>query len=421
MTLLNITKKTTFILALISIAACTSIDSTPFQKFNASLVELDKGATSTLDITIPMSESRYRKELESDVSQGNDELLNQLAVVTKADDPFYISQPPVFLKAKKFKLGISKTNLVWLEYSELLLKLSSNELVDEKEFAKLSTELNANAFDAIQSFNDDPSEVSAENTALFSTLAIDGAQEYIKKQQKDKLIKAVKENQASIENYVSHMQAAIVTMAQSSTQEHSEKQQDFNRELILLIAGNTNGKNKAKIQKVMTDMIEVKTVHSEQMASLHALHTAYGKIPAAHKALETNLDETDTSLAGITGLLEKSVQLHASYQTTAKVNKAELVQAKADAANGEATAAEFRYQQAELKASQAQFEYVLAQNESNEEPDNNEKKKDAEAKKKIADDLRVEADLLKESATALRASATGVQESANEVKNSISQ
>jgi hypothetical protein len=407
--------------ALFLMVGCASIDPQPFEKFNASLVELDKGATSSLDVTIPMSEKRYRIDLVNEIMNEKDDLLNDLSVEEKVTDPFYVSDSPLFLLAQRFKLGISKTNMVWLEYSKLLVQLSSKELVDENEFVELSTKLNEYALDAIQTFKDDPSNTSAENSALFSEVAVGFAREFIKTKTKEKLTKSITENQGSIESYVSSMQVAIVSMAQISTHEYSEKQQELKRDFISLVFDNVDGKKDVKVQKAITDMVEVKRMHSSQMTSLQALHAAYGRIPEAHKALAKRLKSSDESIAAISALLEKGIQMHASYEAKAKVNKAELVQAKADAANSQAAATEFKYQQAELKASQAQFDYTLAQNELNLDPDNAEKKQDVEDKKAKADELRLEADKLKESAVALRAAATAIQESANEVKSSITE
>ena len=405
--------------ALSFMIGCASIDPKPFEKFNASLVEIDKGAMSSLDVTIPMAESRFRKELVNEIMQGKNNLLSQLSIIQKDTDPFYVSDPPVFLLAQRFKQGISQTNMVWLDYSKLLVQLSSKELVDENEFAQMSTDLNAHALDAIQAFNDDHSDASAENAALFSEVAVGLAREFIKTKTKEKLTESIMENQRSIESYVALMQSAIVSMAQNSAQEHSEQQQDLQREFISLVLNNADGKKDAKIQKALSDLIEVKRTHSAQMASLQALHVAYGRIPEAHKALAERLKKTDASIAAISALLEKGVQMHATYEAKAKLNKVELVQAKADAASSQATVVEFKYQQAELKASQAQFDYTLAQNALNADPDSEEKKKEVKDKKAVADELRLEADKLKESAVALRAAATAIQESANEVKSSI--
>ncbi|WP_043229914.1 hypothetical protein [Pseudomonas sp. CF161] len=413
------TRNIVFMVVFPLLAGCPSIDTKPFEQFNTSLTELDKGATSSLDVSIPLAEGRYRKEVENQLKQGNDEMLQELYILTEAEDPFSISKPPVFIKAKKFKLGISKANMAWLEYSNLLLQLSSKTLVDDAKFSKLSEDLNKNSFDAVQSLNDDPSDISAKNTALFSELAIVAAKEYIRTKQKNKLMDTLTNNQNSISSYVKQMQSAIVTMAQISTQEHSEKQQNLTRDLVGLVSSNENSKNDAEMQKIIGDMIDQKTTHSNQMEFLHGLHTAYGKIPDAHEALATRLAKSDSSIAAINDLLEKGIQLHSSYEAKAKINKAELVQAKANAASSEATTAEIIYQQSKLKYTKAQFEYILAQNNSDAVPDNQIKKKDAEEKKKIAENLKIETDVLKESAESLRAAATAVQESANEVKKSI--
>lgn len=410
------------IVAFALLAGCASIDTKPFEQFNSSLIELNKGATSSLDAIIPLSEERYIKEVESELKQGSNNLLKQLYINPNDDNsnPFLVSDPPDFLRANKYKLGVSKANLAWVDYSKLLLELSSNKFVDDgKKFKALATELDVNALDAVQSFKDKPSDTTAKNTALFSNSFITGAEEYIKTKQKQKLIEALSNNQDHIGAYVKHIQKAISELAENSNQEHEKKQENLGRNVISLVTSNENGKNDAKIQKTLRDMIAIKTAHLNQIGSLQALHIAYGRIPAAHEALGTRLSKSDSSIAAINDLLEKGIQLHSSYEATAKVNKAELVQARADAASSKATTAETIYQHAQLKHTEAQFEYTEAQNVLKTDPSNDTKKKDAEDKKKIADELELEADTLKESSEALRAAATAIKESANEVKKSI--
>ena len=396
---------------------CTPIDTKPFEQFNSSLTELNKGATSSLDVSIPLAEGRYRSEVETELKQGNTMLLQELLIFAGDKDPFAISKPPTFIRAKSFKLGISKANLAWLEYSSLLLQLSSKDLVSEEKFSKLSDDLNGNAFDAVQSLNNEAGNRSAENTALFSELAIATTKEYLRIKQRNKLLEAITQNQTSVRFYVGHMQSAIVTMAQLSTQEHSTKQHSLATDLVSSVKSNKNGQNDPQIHKIIGEMIDLKTIHSDQMESLYGLHAAYGKIPDAHEALATRLADPDASLAAINDLLEAGIQLYSSYDSKAKINKAELIQAKADAANSEATVAEISYQQAKLKYTQAQFEYVLARNTSDADPNNDNNKNIVEEKKKIAEELKIQSDALRESSESLRAAATAVQESAGEVKN----
>lgn len=415
MILFKATKKSLCLGLLALNIGCASLDIQPFEEFHASLEELDRGVVSTLDVTIPLAEARYRKELTEDLAQGNTELLRQLFISPDTKDPFYISEPPSFVKANNFKLGIAKTNLAWLQYTGLLVKLSAQELADEEEFADLSVQLNNNAFYALQALDGELSESSYKDIALFSELSMVLAREYVKTSQKKKLVEAINSNQSSIAGYVKKMQAAIVTMAQFSTQEYSEKQADLSRKLIGL-AGEGGS---IEVDSVAGEMIAVKREHAEQMLLLQNLHAVYGKIPEAHAALAKRLVKPEASLAAITDLLERGTLLYAAYDVKAKVNKTGLVQAKADAASSQAAAAELRSRQARLKASQAQFEYTLAQNVANEDPENATKKKDAENKKKIAEELRLNADKLEIAALELRASALALQESANEVQNSI--
>lgn len=404
------------------LASCASIDTKPFNQFNSSLIELNKGATSSLDVTIPLTEERYRKDLKSELKQGTYKLLDQLDIAAPNENdlnPFLVSKPPAFLTTKKFKLGISKVNLAWLEYSKLLLELSSNELIDDKKFLKLATELNVNARDAVLSLKDKPSDTTAEDIGFFSNLLITGAEQRINENRKKKLIEALTNNQDSVAAYVKHIQEAIYTMAENSNQGLSKKQENLGDNLISLVNSNENSNNEAKIDKTIDDMIDTKATHLNQTETLEALYIAYGRIPAAHEALATRLSKSDSSIAAINDLLEKGIQLHSSYEAAAKVNKAELVQAKADAASSKATAAEIMYQQAQFKHTQAQLEYTQAQDALNTDSSNETKKKDAENKKKIADELELKADTLKESSQALRAASTAIKESASELIDSI--
>lgn len=412
------------IVAFALLVGCASIDTKPFEQFNSSLIELNEGAASSLNAIIPSSEERYIKEVESKLKQGSTDLLYQLLIEAIDDnsDPFFVSEHPDFLRANKIKSGVLKANLAWVDYSRLLLELSSNKFVDDdgsKKFTNLATELNVNAFDAVQSFKDKPSDTSAKNTALLSNSFITAAENYINKKQKQELIEALTNTQDSISAYVKDTQEAIKLLAKKSTDERVKKQENLSRDVVSLVTSNENGKNDVKIQKTLRDMIAIKTAHSNQIGSLQALHTAYGRIPAAHEALATRLSKSDSSIAAINDLLEKGVQLHSSYEATAKVNKVELVQDKAKDASSTATRAENIYQNAQIKYMEAKIEHILAQIALENDSSNDTKKKEAEDKKKIADELKLEADTLKESAEALRAAATAIQESANEVKNSI--
>jgi len=51
-----------FVVVSALLVGCTTIDTKPFEQFNSSLTELNKGAISSLDVTIPLAEGRYRKK-----------------------------------------------------------------------------------------------------------------------------------------------------------------------------------------------------------------------------------------------------------------------------------------------------------------------------------------------------------------------
>ena len=400
------------------VTGCSSIDSKPFEKFSESLTELDKGATASLNVTIPMTESRFRNQLVSNLRAGKSDVHKLLTVQIDPStnkDPFYISPGPLFIETERFKQGIDKSNQVWVDYAKLLVMLSSEELSNPNDFEAMSTDLNAHSMNAIRALNDDPSKVSAKNSAIFSTIAITAAKAFIDDKQKDTLAKAITGNQTAIERYADQMKSSIITIAQYSTQEFTEVQQVESRKLLTLI----KGKDAAKTQKSVSKLIDNKQQHAQQMRSLNALYIAYSKIPEAHKSLSNSLSNGETSLVAINSLLEKGVAMHTSYKTKLAHNKAELIQAKADAADAVASAGELKYQQAVLVYSLAQLDYTEALTESSNSPNDQGKKDHANKLKEQAEKLKVEANKLGEQAGALRIAATSVQDSANNIKNTI--
>lgn len=396
-------------------AGCSSIDSKPFEKFSVSLTELDKGATASLNISIPLTESRFRNELVSDLRAGRSEAYQLITVQVDAFDPFYISPGPLFIEAERFKAGIQKSNQVWIDYASLLVMLSSEKLSDPADFEKMSTDLNNHSMNAIRAFKTDPSEVSAKNAAIFSTIAVTAAKEFIDNKKKETLTKVLVDNQTAIDSFAEQMKSATIIMAQYSTQEHTELQQVESRNLLTLLVGT----DEVKIQKSVSKLIEIKQRHAQQMLSLNTLYIAYSKIPEAHKALSNSLSESDTSLAAINSLFEKGVAMHTSYESKLTQNKAELIQAKSDAADALASAAELKYQQAVLVSSQAQLDYTRAIADSSNSPNDQGKKDLASNLKEQAGKLKEDADKLKEQAEALRIAANSVQDSANIIKNTI--
>jgi hypothetical protein len=407
----------TFILMIsISVVGCSSIPVEPFEKFSNSIKALEQGSNKALVEIIPMSEVRFKRDLISDIEEKRLESISKLIIDIDAEDPFKVPTVPLFLKAEQFKISVSRVNQVWVAYSNLLLQLASPDLISEEEFKQMSTDLNANALSAIGAIKSSSDDGDAKNAALFSEIGMSLAKNYLENKRESELAQILRENQVNVDEFVSAMHSAIITMMQFSAQEFTSKQASLSRTLISDISSNTGNKNDNKIDKAIDSLIDLNRDYLNQVSTLQSLTNAYSKISTAHASLSTIVDSSNLSLKSISELMEAGSKMHTSYEQKLAVNKASMVQAQADTAAAEANLLELKSQEAVLAASTAKFEYTKSLVAVKNNPGDNGLKAASDALKIKAEELQLKANDLVAQALEIRTAANTVIEKAKALK-----
>jgi hypothetical protein len=394
---------------LLTVAGCSSIPQAPFETFNESLISLNQGTERAIAGLLPLSEERFKRELKSQLAKKQKTHLLALRIRAGAG-PFDIKLSPIFFKTQQFGFGVNQVTSVMVDYSGLLLELSSPELISKEKFDSLSKDLNAKAINALKTIDTSPSQKAGENIALFSTAAGEAAKAFLEAKRKKNLLIVLSNNQKAIDEYANRMKKAVEIIAEAY---HNEYQANF--KIISKKITDPNTRDSA-IEEVIT----LNRDHVENVKTLKELHDAFGQIPLAHNSLIKVVQNSNESLDGIIAVLESGKRFKESYEQALAANKISSIQGKADVAAAQADAAEAEAEAAALQADivkmQAETARIEAENSNPKDPEKTAKADKLEAKATALADI---AETKKMQAETLRESSNAVQESAGDIKKRI--
>jgi hypothetical protein len=203
-------------------------------------------------------------------------------------------QPPLFVQVARFREGVYRLNSTLVNYAGLLAQLASPDLVKPETFQQLATDLNGNLKTAVQALG-----VQAQpnkEIAIFSTLAIGSFRAYLQSNQRSSLLKALQDNQATIE-YTAELGASAVRITAVAIRNEYD----------------TASKDLAQ-RKAFKKLVELDDTFIKEITCLRTLHQSYQALPAAHRELATGLAEPQRGLPMIRELYENGRDLYRLYQ-----------------------------------------------------------------------------------------------------------
>ncbi len=406
--------RTMLVIAALFVAGCGNVPVEPFQAFSQSLTELSEGSDKALADLVPLSERRFKRELLEELEGGGPEdgeesLLESLQITMDANSPFAVKKAPLFLKTEQFKLGVNQVTGSLRTYAQLLLQLADPDLLSQKTFDDLATNLNANAFQALSAMNTDPSASAQRDVALFSQLAVGATEAYLKSKRKSDLIDILEKNQPAVAHFAEHMQRAVYIMAQATVNEYVATYPVLARKALI----------KNTRIKAIDEWIALDRNHIRQIKTLQALHEAYGRIPAAHAELTKVVAEPQEGLSTIISVMETGKRLQAGYDQALAANKADAAQAQADKASAQADALQAEADAAALRAGAAHIAAIQARVQADDDPDNEDKQRAAQELEEVANELNRNAEKKKARAQEMRKAAVGMQQRVDEIRKGL--
>jgi hypothetical protein len=396
-------------------AGCGAVKPAAFQAFSQSVQQLREGTDKALEVNQSMASNRFMLEAIRTTTAGDSSKVEQLRLPIDRTKPFSWTgdKAPLFLKAEQFRDGANRAMNVLASYAELLVRLSSPELLPQDTFDKMASDLNANAFDAALAITGKPPD--SAGVAIFSTIAVQVAREYLESKRRSKLVEALTANQPTIETFSQHMRRGVETAATHAAQEYDEASQELFRKMVTSTGPAPEGDRRAAIQA----LIDLDRKYIQQLSTFQSLYTAFGQVTNAHAELIKAASNPELSLSSIVTLLEEGKRLEGIYDKSLSVNRVKTAQAIADKAAAQADALEAEAESAQLRADRAQAELVKAKAEAQADPsDSNKQVRFTELQKK-AEQLKEEAEKKKKKALEARESADTAQKEASEIKKQL--
>ena len=298
-------------LAILGIAGCASISPAPFAAFTTSIQQLRDGADASLSVVHERTRDRYIAEAaEGDLAKVQALLLKQ-----PPGDPFgWASEnPPLFLKAARFREGVYRLNSVLLGYAGLLGQLASPELVSSEKFEQLAKDLNGNLRNAVQTL--DVSSPPNKEIAIFSTLATTAFRVYLQNKQRTSLLEALSSNQPAIQNVAELGASAVRLTAAALRHEY-----DLSSVKLANVVAKPTVSNSQK-QTAIRDLVELDEKFIKEMSMLRILHQSYVAVPAAHLELAAGVADPKLGLPMVIELLENGRELFRLYEELSKDDK----------------------------------------------------------------------------------------------------
>jgi hypothetical protein len=296
---------------IMGMAGCASISPAPFTAFTTSVQQLREGADASLSVVHERTRDRYIAEAaEGDVTKVQALLLTQ-----PPGDPFGWSSanPPLFLKAARFREGVYRLNSVLVSYAGLLGQLASPELVSSEKFEQLAKDLNGNLRNAVQALG--VSSPPNKEIAIFSTLATTAFRLYLQNKQRTSLLEALNSNQSAVQNAAELGASAVRLTAAALRHEY-----DLGSANLANLVAKPNVSSSQK-QAAVRDLVELDENFMKEMAVLRILHQSYGVVPAAHLELARGVADPKLGLPTVIELLENGRNLLRLYEELSKDDK----------------------------------------------------------------------------------------------------
>lgn len=401
--------------AFLFLAGCASVKPAPFQEFSQSIQTLKEGSDKALEANETKSSDRFMREALSTVAAGNPEKVEKLRFEVKPNDPFSLNpgNMPLFMQAKQFRDAVRSSISVVEGYADLLVRLSSPELLPLETFDKMASDLNVNAYDAVSSLTDkipDPQQV-----AIFSTVAVKITREYLESKRRGKLVEAVTSNQANIDAFSQHMREGVRIAATHSAHEYGEESQELIRKLIT----DTGPAPESDCRGAIEGLIKLDEKYLAHLSVLKSLYNAFEKLPSAHAELANAAANPDVSISTIIGLVEDGKHLKEVYDKSLAVNKVKAARAIADRAVAVADKLDTEAEMAQKIAVSAQAEADKAKSEADAAPSDPAKQERASKLQDRAKRMKEVAENKKKKAAEARTSADEAQKQADEIEKTM--
>ncbi len=271
------------LLALALLAGCPAIDPKPFQQFSRSVQEIHTGADQVLGADYELARERMLRRMKVDLRAALKQVtIEQVQGAGGTIDVYRwkLGEEPLAMAVRRYRRAVNEFNGVLVTYAAQLASLAGPDVLSEEDLADMASRLTANANEAAASLK---LQVDQDKLAIFSTVAADAFQQYVASRQRGHLGKALRENQAWVEEMSRLGREAAKNLALLLWQEFLILQGEMKAEIAGapdVAARQPLFQKKAALDEQFVDLLE----------ALKTLDDAYATLPAAHAELAKTLE-----------------------------------------------------------------------------------------------------------------------------------
>ena len=289
-------------------ASCTSVNPAPFEKFSTAVQQLQKGADESFATGAAWSETGYVAQVAADNTfQFNSLLLSRAGNTYTAQ-----AQQPLYLEIRQARSALSSVNTLLVDYANLLVQLSSGDLVSESTFDQMAKDLNTNTTAVFADLSAVAKGPSAQEIGLFSTAAAEAARLYIEHKRQADLLKVINDNQGAIATLSQWCQDGLAHLATDLNTSYSNQTSVLGSKFGVLRPA--NAKNLSAREALIQQQLQLNENFSGTEDTISALQLSYTALPKAHADLAKAIEKPGTTLDGIESLYAEARRLQSLNQ-----------------------------------------------------------------------------------------------------------
>lgn len=295
------------LLTLTPLAGCPAIDQKPFAQFSRSVQEIQTGADHVLGADYELARARMLRRMKEDLRTALKQVtIEQVQGPNESIEVYRwkLGEEPLAMAVRRYRQAVNEFNGVLVAYAGRLADLAGPSALSEEDLAGMALRLTASAKEAATSLKLD---VDRDKLAVFGTVAAGAFQQYVVSRQRRHLGRALRENQAWVEEMSRLGREAAKNLALLLWQEFLILQGELKAEIALApdaAARQPLFEKKSDMNEQFVDLLE----------ALETLDEAYATLPPAHAELAGNLEVDYVSVETIRQLSHLGKRLERLHQ-----------------------------------------------------------------------------------------------------------
>lgn len=236
------------IVFLFVLQACSTLDSSPFEKFSKSTVELNRATETVLTDAI----KQVREEEIQTISEDLDSKLGPFHLKTQGQT-WDLNPKPRYMQIASVQADLKEMNKSFERYLELILALSGSKITNPQDLVSSVKKINHPEY------------------GLISAAAVKSFESFMKSKQEKHLRKAIKANQSSV--------AAFSKQASELVQLINEK---YRTSYELSFKKYSKNWKKGNRSAILRDVFDLNDTFIQDMSRFNHIIAGYEQLPIQH-------------------------------------------------------------------------------------------------------------------------------------------